>query len=366
MSTDIRLFTPGPLNTSGQVRAAMNIDVGSRTPTLSEVTRKIRTSLQNIADCSSAYTAVLLQGSGTFALEAMVTSLISTQEHFVLVVSNGVYGDRIGQICQVHSIKHMLLKLDTSMPINTSLVEEALRQNNKITHIIAVQFETAIGVLNDVNSLLQVAAIHHSEVMIDAMSSFGALPIDYSNPVLTAVASSANKCLHSVPGVSFVIVRVEKLLNSANPRTLSLDLKAQYQEFEKSGQWRFTPPTHALLAFSAAIDEFINAGGMQARLQHYNALNKQLIHGLAAIDIHPAIAIEYRAPMITTFIINDQMLSFNFLYKELLNHGLVIYPSSFIQEKSFRVGCIGDINSSDIDELINSIGHICKAVVRND
>lgn len=366
MSTDTRLFTPGPLNTSAQVRAAMNTDVGSRTPTLSEVTRKIRASLQEIANCSPDYTAVLLQGSGTFALEAMVTSLLTTQEHFVLVVSNGVYGDRIGQICQVHGIKHILLKLETTMPINASLVEEALRQNNKITHIVAVQFETAIGVLNDVNSLLQVAAIHNCEVMIDAMSSFGALPIDYSSPALTAVASSANKCLHSVPGVSFVIVRLEKLLGSANPRTISLDLKAQYQEFEKSGQWRFTPPTHALLAFSAAIDEFINAGGIQARLQHYSALNKQLIDGLGAINIHPAIATEYRAPMITTFIINNEMLSFKFLYNELFKYGLVIYPSSFIQEKSFRVGCIGDINSSDIDELINSIEHICKAVIRSD
>ncbi|WP_100551362.1 2-aminoethylphosphonate aminotransferase [Caedibacter taeniospiralis] len=357
MSKQARLFTPGPLNTSQQVKASMQIDLGSRTETLADLTQNIRNELESIAECGKECTSVLLQGSGTFAVEAMLSTLIQADD-CVLVISNGVYGDRMAKICQIHGLPFFVLQQDPAAPIQLDEVEKFLKNEPCITHIGVVQFETAVGILNNIDALLVLAEQHACKVLVDAMSSFGALPLPYQSTALVAVVSSANKCLHGVPGLAFVLVRLESLLRSRVTRSLSLDLKAQWKSFEDQHQWRFTPPTHCLLAFQQALLEFKQAGGMQARLKKYQALNEQLIAGLEQLGIYPAIPESYRVPMITTFLLKNIKINFNDLYTALFEQGLVIYPSSFLAEKSFRVGCIGELDARDIERLVSAIKQV--------
>ncbi|MBA2652728.1 MAG: 2-aminoethylphosphonate--pyruvate transaminase [Tatlockia sp.] len=352
-----RLFTPGPLNTLPLVKSAMNIDIGTRTKTLVDLTKNLRVELEDIASCGDDYTCVLLQGSGTYAVEAMITTLIPP-DGIVLVVCNGVYAERMAKICHIHQIKHVILDRDHTQRIEINAVQEALIADKRITHILAVHFETNFGVLNDIDALVHLAAQYNCQVLVDAMSSFGVLPLKY-DPALIAVAASSNKCLHGTPGISFVVARKQVLLQSSHQRTLSLDLQAQWQGFEENGQWRFTPPTHILLALWEAILQFKIAGGLLGRLEKYTRLTRQLIDGLASIDIHPVIDEHSRAPMITTFILGETcQINSDELYERLFARGLVIYPSNFKDKKSFRVGCIGEIDTDDINELIDAIKEI--------
>jgi 2-aminoethylphosphonate-pyruvate transaminase len=360
-----KLFTPGPLNISSNVRSAMNVDIGSRTKTIVELTKTIRMDLESIAKCGINYTSILLQGSGTFATEAMILSLIDNNDH-VLVVSNGVYSERIYKICTIHKINCLILKSENTAPIKIEKIRECLQKERKITTIIAVQFETTIGILNDVNELISLASNYNCQVLIDAISSFGVLPLNYTD-ALTAVVSSSNKCLHGAPGVAFVIVNKKRLIKSKLNKTLSLDLKAQWQEFEDSGQWRFTPPTHILLGFKEALNEFKKLGGMSARLKKYTYLTNKLIEGLAKIDIYPVIRDEYRASIITTFILGDShSITTDILYEKLFHLRIVIYSSDLIPGKTFRIGCMGDLDIDDIKSLINAITTVISSYWRPD
>jgi len=358
MNNSKRLFTPGPLNSSNAVKNAMNIDIGTRTQTMVDLTRNIRMNLEKIAECGFGFTSVLLQGSGTFAVEAMLTSLIPANG-FVLIASNGVYGDRMTRICEIHNISHKVLRTHDTLPIQINEIKTILEQEKRITHIAAVQFETALGVLNNIDELSLLAQDYNCEVLVDAMSAFGALSLNYQIPSLTAVAASSNKCLHGVPGIGFVIVSKEKLKNATASRILSLDLKEQWQEFEHSGQWRFTPPTHVLLALQEAIHEFIAAGGRAERIKKYTQLTQKLITQLGEMNIRPPIDNKYRAPIITTFVLsNEHSINAEQLSAALFQQNLVIYPSTYKPQKSFRVGCIGEIDIEDINNLSAEIKEI--------
>lgn len=351
----IRLFTPGPLNTSEPVRSAMGMDMGSRTSAFAEITARVCRGLEEISGCGPEFAAVPMQGSGTFAVEAMVSSLIP-EGGSVLVVSNGVYADRMAQMCAIHGIQHVVLRSSDEAPFELSGVAQALDREPSVKYVLAVQFETAVGVLNDLQGLLAVAARWGCRVLVDAMSSFGAVPLSFDAPGLLAVAASSNKCLHGAPGVGFVIARKDALRQASPRRTLSLDLIAQREELERSGQWRFTPPTHVLRALDAAIAEFKRQGGASARLRKYEQLSEQLISGLAELDIRPVIPTRHRGPMITTFALGPSLtVDVRGLQAELLQRGLIIYPTGHSAPNSFRVGCMGELSADDIRELIEAI-----------
>ncbi len=359
------LFTPGPLNTSSTVKEAMLNDIGSRTKTLVELTKSIRENLEDIAQCGSSFSSILLQGSGTFAVEAMISSLIPSNAH-VLIISNGVYGERMLQICDIYGISNTVLRQNELMSMDLNEVETELRQaSNPFTHILAVQFETGIGILNDIDELTALASKYHCAVLVDAMSAFGAIPLNYNEPSLCAVAASSNKCLHGVPGIGFVVARKETLC-SQKARSLSLDLYAQWKNFESNGEWRFTPPTHVLSAFHQALFEFQQMGGVDARFKKYACLNSQLIAGLAPLGICPVVSSEeYRAPMITTFFLGDKIqCAFKEMYELLLAQQLVLYPSASVSNENrqakFRIGCMGEIDANDINNLIQAIKNISE------
>lgn len=329
----------------------MTIDLGSRTPACRSLTQNICRSLIDIAGHGSDMAPVLLQGSGTFAVEAMLLSLVP-RDGCVLVVANGEYGRRIATICEVNLIACHVAELDEYKAVTAEKLTQILSANPEVTQIALVHFETALGVVNDIESIIKLCERRNLGLLVDAMSSFGALPLPFSSPQLNGVAASSNKCLHGVPGLAFVFCRLPNLLSLNTPRSLSLDLKQQYLAFEKDGQWRFTPPVQVMLAFDQALREFHQQGAVSARLAKYRNLNARLVARLAPLGMVPIIDHAIRAPMVTTFSLPDS-IRFEQLYQTLLEQGFVIYPSKI--KSCFRLGCIGELVEHDIDCLTSAI-----------
>ncbi|KVD75781.1 aminotransferase class V [Burkholderia sp. ABCPW 14] len=357
-----RLFTPGPLTTSDAVRAAAAVDLGSRSPPATALTQRLRAKIARIAGCGSGYSAVPIQGSGTFAVEAMLCSLLADDDH-VLIVENGAYSERMTEICRVHGIRHDVLACDHTARIDLPLVERALAASPHVTHVAAVHFETALGVLNDVAGLVSLAARHGRRVLLDAISTFGAYPLEFAGRTLAAVALSSNKCLHGLPGLGFVIADETALMRRPRPRTLSLDLLAQHRALESNRQWRYTPPIQIMLALDRAIDEYDEAGGQAARLASYRRRTQRLVDGLARVGIAPVIDAANRAPIITTFATPPQVRGrVAALEQYLFEHGLEIYPTKHWNPDSFRVGVIGEIDDADIDELVRRMSEFVASL----
>lgn len=353
------LFTPGPGNTSDNVRAALNCDLGTRTPQMTALTKYLRRQIAEVASCSDDFSVVPLQGSGTFAVEAMLTSLLPAQVPSLILV-NGPYGERMVEICRIHALPHCVLRSDPLQPINVAKVADYLENHTDIAALVLVHLETGIGIANPLEELLILAEQHGLHVFADSMSAFGLLPIRFASPSLSAVAASANKVLHGVPGLGFVIVRRDILEKPGPARTLSLDLKAQYHGFQHDGMWRFTPPVQVMSALSRAIDDYFLQGGQTARLASYQQRVRRVIDGLAPMDIHPLVTGSDDAPAIVTFVLpfDEQVLSASSLSERLLSYHIAIYPSRISEINSFRIGFIGELTEEDIDRLIAVISDI--------
>ncbi len=345
----LRLFTPGPLNTSPRVRQAAGNDLGSRSPAATALTVQLRRAIAKIAGCDTQWSTVPLQGSGTFAVEAMLSSLIGEQDH-LLVLENGVYSSRMVAICQLHGIRHTVLAFDPCQGVDLVRVEAALEVHPDVTHIAAVHFETALGVLNDIDGLVKLASRYQRRVLVDAISTFGVLPLDVTAPALVALALSSNKGLHGLPGIAFVLVRKTELTRVSSGRTLSLDLHAQVEALDRDGQWRFTPPLQIMLALQQAIAEFHAAGGRVARYEAYQQRMDRLLTGMAALGFTPVIQAAHRAPLIVT--LTGAGCDTAQLNDYLFARQLVIYPTKHSDPNSFRVGVMGELSLADVDALL--------------
>lgn len=352
------LFTPGPGNTSDDVRAALNCDIGTRTPQMAELTKQLRQKIAKVANCSSDFSVVPLQGSGTFAVEAMLTSLLPPQEPLLILV-NGPYGERMVEICQIYNMQYHVLRSDPLQPININVIEDYLQLHPEIKTLSLIHLETGIGIINPLDDVLRLAEQLNVQVFVDSMSAFGVLPIQFDSPSLSAVVASSNKALHGVPGVGFVISR-KKLLSERWPaRTLSLDIRAQYQSFRRDGMWRFTPPVQVISALSRAIDDYFSQGGLNGRLRTYQERANRVIEGLSSLGIHPLVS-SCSSPVIITFTLpfDEHVLSATSLSENLLSFGIAIYPSKIDKVNSFRIGFIGELTDSDIEQLITQMGEI--------
>lgn len=357
----LRLFTPGPLNTTRRVRAALREDWGSRTPEFSELTQHVRQSLLSAAGAGPAFTAVPLQGSGTFAVEAMLATFVPNHAR-VLVLANGAYGERLADICSAQCIDHAVLRGNPARPLDVGALENALAGALTFSHVAFVHCETSAGVINPADAIVRSVGKQGCRALVDAMSAFGALKLDYAARALSAVAASANKCLHGVPGVGFVVSRKSDLERATARRSLSLDLRAQWKELERSGQWRFTPPTHVLAALKTALDEFHDEGGADARLRRYEALCSLLVGGMERLGFQCIVDEAHRAPMITAFSMPaGSRLNFDTLFRALSDSGLSIYPSKMHGVDGFRVGCMGDLAERDIRDLLSASADVLEA-----
>lgn len=367
MTNTYKLLTPGPLTTTDSVKQEMMVDRCTWDDDYKAVTQKIRHQLLELAQVSEDdYTAVLMQGSGTFGVESVFSSVIGNQDK-VLICSNGAYGERMTQICDHAQIPYLHYAQTYDKVPDASHIAQMLAEDPSITHVAMVHSETTSGILNDIESVGRVVRQAGRTFIVDAMSSFGGVDIPVADWGIDFLVSSANKCIQGVPGFSFIICRRDKLLASeGKARSLSLDLLDQWRGMEKDGKWRFTSPTHVVLAFSKALDELAQEGGIAARNRRYVQNNQMLIEKMESMGFTTYIDKAYQGPIITTFFYPDGV-SFQFqeFYAYIKENGYAIYPGKLTKLDTFRIGNIGEIYPEDIEKLTGIIAEFIEKKKEN-
>jgi 2-aminoethylphosphonate-pyruvate transaminase len=344
-------------------------DAGSRDREFLATVREIRSKLLAIGNASTPdYECVLMQGSGTFAIESVISSAIP-RDGRLLVIVNGAYGRRIAQMARVHGIETDTLEFAETVPAICEAVAERLAKT-AFTHVAVIHCETTTGLLNPIEALGAAVNCAGAVYIVDAMSSFGAIPIDLAEAHIDFLVSSSNKCIEGVPGFAFVLARRGPLVDAkGRARTLSLDLHAQWAGFEADGQFRFTPPTHVLLAFRQALDELEAEGGVAGRAARYAANHATLMRGMTESGFEAHLAPADQSYIITSFRYpDDPRFRFEEFYGRLSDLGFIIYPGKLSQEACFRIGTIGRLSPSDIDALLDAIRRVLaemEVVVRS-
>jgi 2-aminoethylphosphonate-pyruvate transaminase len=347
------LFTPGPLTTSATVKEAMLRDLGSRDREFLEVVGQIRDALLQLGGARRPdYECVLMQGSGTFAIESVISSAIP-RDGKLLVLVNGAYGRRIAQMARVHAIPVEVIEIAENKKIRAEDI--VIREG--VTHVAIIHCETTTGILNPIEEIGARVAASGATFIVDAMSSFGAIPIDLASARIHFLISSANKCIEGVPGFGFILARRAALESSkGQARTLSLDLHAQWAGLERDAQFRFTPPTHVLLAFRQALRELQEEGGVAGRATRYSRNHARLVRGMRDLGFEAYLAESDQSYIITSFRYpSDPAFRFEQFYSRLSELGFVIYPGKLSDAACFRIGTIGRITEADIEQLLAAI-----------
>ncbi len=355
------LLTPGPLSTSETVREAMLQDWCTWDKDYNEgIVTPIRKGLLAIAGVDeNEYTDVLLQGSGTYCVEATIGAAVGPNDK-LLILANGAYGKRMAEIARYYHIDHVLVSLHETELITGEVARKALEENPGITHLSMVHSETTTGLLNPIEEVGEVIRNRNVTFIVDAMSSFGGVPIDMQKTGIDFLVSSANKCIQGVPGFGFVIARKDKLAaTKGNARSLSLDMYAQWETMEKGGgKWRFTSPTHVVHAFWQAMQELNEEGGIAARYERYKKNHRTLVDGMRALGYKTLLPDASQGPIITSFYYPSADFSFVSFYEKLKAKGFVIYPGKISDADTFRIGNIGDVYPEDMEALLLAIKEV--------
>lgn len=356
------LLTPGPLTTSRTVREAMLRDWCTWDAEYNALVNDIRRRLVRLACAGDGYTAVLVQGSGTFGVEATLGSVIPPTGK-ALIVNNGAYGQRLVQIADRLRIDRVEIAQPETEAADPDRVRRALRDDPLLTHIALVHCETTTGLLNPAEAIGRLAAEYGKTLVLDAMSSLGGIPFTAEQVRADFLISSANKCVQGVPGFSFVIARRELLERTGGwARSLSLDLYDQWREMEeKGGKWRYTSPTHVVRAFAQALDELDAEGGVVARHRRYRANHEVLLAGMAAAGFRTLLSRSLLSPIITAFLYpDDAAFSFHAFYEALKRRRFVIYPGKVSAAATFRIANIGHVFPEDMTDLTRHIAEVAR------
>ena len=353
------LLTPGPLTTSRTVKAAMLADWGSRDIEFRRVVSEIRQGLLALAGADDSYECVIMQGSGTFAIEAALGSFCPKAETKTLVIANGAYGDRAAAILK--RLGRPVTKIDKGDSAAPSAEETAaaLDADPSISHVWVIHCETTSGIVNPIAEIAHAAKARGKVVMVDAMSSFGALALDMKDG-FDVMVSSSNKCIEGVPGFSYVVVKRDMLVASKGmSHSVVLDLYEQWTGLEANGQFRFTPPTHALVAFHQAMREHAEEGGVAARGARYQRNAQLLIKGMRDMGFSTLLSDNEAGPIIQTFLTpRDPNFDFEQFYEELRIRGFAIYPGKLTKRPSFRIGTIGKVDEKVMHGVLKAIQEV--------
>jgi len=360
---DNKLFTPGPLNTKLSVKEAMLHDMGSRDKEFISIVKEIRHELLLLAGLSreEGYDTVLMQGSGTFGVESVISTVIPFDGH-LLLISNGAYGDRIGEMTRVYGIKTTTLSYRENIVPPAQDVEQVLIRDKSITHVAIIHCETTTGIFNDIERIGHLTRKYNKIYIVDAMSSFGAVPIDFKSLNIDFLISSSNKCIEGVPGFSFVIFKVSSLEGcKGNARNVSLDLFSQWDYMKNSNSFRYTPPIQIILAFRKAIQILKDEGGISKRSERYQQNYNRLIEGTEALGLRTYLDKRDQGYIITSFLFpKHPNFDFTQFYEKLHDRGQVIYQGKLSDTDCFRIGNIGQLFVEDIDRLIAAISEVLK------
>lgn len=350
------LLTPGPLSTSLATKTAMLSDWGSWDGAFNALTAKVCRQLVAIAGAQASHVCVPLQGSGTFAVEAAVGTLVPRGGK-LLVLVNGAYGKRMARIAGAIGRRVSVYEVADDARHELAEVAARLADDPAITHVGIIQCETSTGILNPVAAIARVVAQAGRRLIVDAMSAFGALPLDAREVLYDALIASSNKCLEGVPGMGFVIVRHEALIAAeGNSHSLALDLTDQHRYLRQTGQWRFTPPTHVVAAFASALDQYRDEGGQPARLARYAANCAVLCSGLEDLGLRRFLEADVQAPVIVTWHAPEHPdYDFKRFYEAVRARGFLLYPGKLTRVETFRVGCIGAIGQAEIRQAVAAI-----------
>ncbi len=361
LGSDPILLTPGPLTTSPATRQAMLRDWGSWDAAFNALTGTICRDLLAVVNGSGTHECVPLQGSGTFAVEAALANVVPRGGK-VLVPQNGAYCQRILKILGYLGRAHVSLDLPEDRHPTGAMIDEALRADPSITHVAQVHCETGTGILNPLPEIAEACARHGKGLVVDAMSSFGAVPIDVARHPVDALVAASGKCIEGVPGMGFVIVRRAVLEGCrGNSHSLAMDLHDQWTYLQRTTQWRFTPPTHVVAAFRAALDQFLAEGGQPARGARYAANRDTLIDGMSALGFRLFLPRAVQAPVIITFHApGDPHYAFKPFYEKVRARGYVLYPGKLTKVETFRVGCIGAIDANEMRNVVSAVAETLK------
>lgn len=350
------LLTPGPLTTSPATKAAMLRDWGSWDSDFNELTADMCRRLLAVAHAEETHVCVPLQGSGTYAVEAALATLLPWDSK-TLVLMNGAYGQRMARTLKYLGRDFTVLDTGDYLPPSPTRVDEMLAADPAVSHVAVVHCETSSGILNPLETIAEIVRRWDRRLFFDAMSSFGALPVDARELPFDGLASSANKCLEGVPGFGFALLRREALESCAdNAHSLSLDLYDQWDYMKRTGQWRFTPPTHAVAAFVSALDQHEAEGGAPGRLARYAHNKTVLVEGMRAMGFRTLLDDRWLSPIIVTFHApGHPNYDFKTFYQSIKRQGFIIYPGKLTRVESFRIGCIGQLYEEQMRGALSAV-----------
>ncbi len=357
------LFTPGPLTTSATVKQAMLQDYGSRDYAFINAVKDIRNGLLELAGVSKeqGYECVIMQGSGTFGVESVISSVVGEKDKLLILV-NGAYGERIAKMAAIHKLSHHVIRLDEDVIVTPEIAEAYIKEDAAITHVACIHSETTTGLFNPVEAIGTVCKRYGKIFIVDAMSSFGGVVMDMATMQIDFLVSSSNKCIEGVPGFAFTLCKRTELEKAKGQgRSLSLDIYDQWAGLEASGQFRFTPPTLSIMAFRQALRELHEEGGVTAREKRYRS-NKQILdEGMAELGFKQYLSPDIQGHIITSFLYPENP-AFNFerFYQKLNQRGFVIYPGKLSKTDAFRIGNIGQIFPVDVKGLLAAIKEVLQ------
>jgi 2-aminoethylphosphonate-pyruvate transaminase len=325
------------------------------------VTGRVRQRLTAIVNAADTHVCVPMQGSGTFSVEAAVNTIVPRNGH-VLVLINGAYGKRFARLTEMMGRRLSIIETADDMPITGSAVAAALDGDASITHVGVIHCETSTGILNPLPEIAAVVAKRGRGLIVDAMSSFGAIAIDAREVAFDALVAASGKCVEGPPGMGFVFVRRSVLEKCAgNSSSLALDLYDQWAYMEKTAQWRYTPPTHVVVALDTALAQFEAQGGQTARLARYTANYETLVAGMTELGFRAFLDPRIQAPIIVTFHAPaDPKYAFSEFYERVRDKGFILYPGKLTQLETFRVGCIGAIGPDEMRHAVNAVRDVLR------
>lgn len=345
------LLNPGPVTLSERVRSAlMREDQCHREKSFAHLMRKILDSLDRVYPSSlSNHRVVTLTGSGTAAVETMLSSLAMNNGN-TLVLANGIYGERMAKILKTHEKPYTLLQGDWLEPIDLDQVESLLK-TKEFSAIATVHHETTTGRLNPIAPIAALSKKYHTPILLDAVSSFGAEEINFADWNLLSVAATANKCLHGIPGLAFVLADKTILeTGTTQSKTLYLDLFPSYTT-QKTGFSPFTPCTYAAFALDEALMELADQGGWLARRESYYHRARQIRQTLSELGLTPLIEAQAMSSMISSYKL-PKNLSYQELHDQMLERKFVIYAGpGNLSQTAFRICNMGDIQDQDLHNL---------------
>lgn len=358
---DKKLYTPGPINTTSSVKKAMLRDLGSRNSEFINIVSDVRNGILKLGNVSKeiGYESIIIQGSGTYAVESVLSSIITVKDKLLLII-NGAYGERMSRICDIYGINHYNVVFEENEIPDYSIIEDIIINDNSFTHLAIVHCETTTGIINPIEEFSNLVKAYNLVFIVDSMSIFGAVEIDINALGIDYLISSSNKCVEGVPGFAFVIAKRDILIESkGKARTLALDLHAQWEGLEKDGQFRFTPPIQVILAFNQALKELEIQGGTKSRELKYRSNSEIILKSMKELGFKNYLSDDKQSYIINTFLYpENEKFDFKTFYTKLNERNCVIYPGKLSQADCFRIGNIGNLNTNDMYELIKQIKEV--------